>query len=88
MRIKTMIILLVAALLTFVIFQNTGRIKFTFLFADMYVSKLAALLLVAAIAFGLGVMVGRPNKVRRLGGGFTDGSNPDTLSDEDREYVK
>jgi uncharacterized integral membrane protein len=88
MRIKTMVILLVAVLLAIVIFQNTGQVKFTFLFADMYISKLAMLLLVAAIAFGLGVMVGRPKNVRRLGGGFTDGSNPNTLSDEDREYVR
>jgi uncharacterized integral membrane protein len=91
MRIQTIVIILITFLLTIILMQNTGTVRFTILFVDMYVSKLVMLFLVALIAFILGVLVGRPKTVRRLGGDFPDGEAEDkpsdTLSDEDRDYI-
>lgn len=91
MRIKTMIIILITVLFTIVLMQNTEPVTFTILFGTFRISKLAALAGFSVVAFILGVMVGRPKKVKTLGGGFNDGdydgTKPDTLSDEDRDYI-
>jgi uncharacterized integral membrane protein len=91
MRIKTMIIVLIAVLLTIVLMQNTEKVKFTFLFADFYISKLIMMTLISAVAFILGVLIGRPKRVKRLGGDSTnsdsDKENSGTLSDEDKDYI-
>jgi hypothetical protein len=46
---------------------------------------------VAVVAFILGVLVGRPSRVKKLGGTFIEGEHqredPNTLSDEDKEYI-
>ena len=86
-----MFIILVTVLITIVLVQNTGQVPFSFLWADFRVSKLVMLTFIAVVAFILGVLVGRPNKVKRLAGddadGEHDGRNPNTLSDEDRDYI-
>lgn len=86
-----MVIILITVLLTVVLMQNTEPVKFTILFGTFYISKLMALASFAVVAFILGVLVGRPKKVKTLGGGFNDGDydgkEPDTLSDEDRDYI-
>jgi uncharacterized integral membrane protein len=88
MRIKTIIILVVAILLAIVIFQNTGQVRFAFLFTDFYVSKLVMMLMIAVVAFILGYLAGRPKNIRKLGGNFTDDSNTtNTLSNEDKDYI-
>ena len=91
MRIKTIIIILITVLLTIVLMQNTNPVIFSFLWADFRISKLVMLLTVAIVAFILGILVGRPKRVKKLGGDFHDEStsttNPNTLSDEDREYI-
>jgi uncharacterized integral membrane protein len=91
MRIKTIVIILIAVLLTIVLMQNTGRVSFDFLWATFWMSKLVMLFLVAAIAFVLGVLVGRPKRVKRLGDDYSgdhfDKNDPNTLSDEDKEYI-
>jgi len=91
MRIQTIIIILITFLLTIILMQNTGTVRFTVLFVDTYVSKLVMLFLVSLIAFSLGVLVGRPKTVKRLGDDFPgDGAEDkqsDTLSDEDRDYI-
>jgi len=91
MRIKTIVIILVTILLTVAIMQNTGQIPFAFLWMHFYISKLFVMLLVAIIAFVLGVMVGRPRR-RFIPGSDAGEANehhdkPNTLSDEDREYI-
>jgi len=89
MRIKTIMVIAITILLTVVLMQNTDEVKFTFLFTDMYIPKLVMLTLVSVVAFILGIMVGRPTKVKRLG----DGSNAiknnlsNTLSNEDKDYI-
>jgi len=91
MRIKTIVIIVIAVLLTIVLMQNTGRVSFEFLWATFWMSKLIMLLLVAVVAFILGILVGRPKRVKRLGGDFTDNNldkdDHNTLSDEDKEYI-
>lgn len=91
MRIKTIIIILIAILLIIVLLQNNGPVSFSFLWADFRISKLTMLLIVSVIAFVLGILVGRPKKVRRLGGDYMvedpEQKTPGTLSDEDREYI-
>lgn len=91
MRIQTIVIILITFLLTIILMQNTGTVRFTILFVDMYVSKLVMLTLVSVIAFILGVLVGRPKTVRRLGGDFPNDNlekeTPGTLSDEDKDYI-
>ncbi len=90
MRITTMIIIVITILLTIVLMQNTEPVKFTILFGTFYVSKLMALLSFAVVAFILGVLVGRPKKAKYDIGGYHDSihkNDPDTLSDEDRDYI-
>jgi uncharacterized integral membrane protein len=86
-----MFIIFITVLLTVVIMQNTDRVRFSFLFADFMVSKLVVLLAVAIIGFLIGVMVGRPRKTKYMPDPDVevDGvkQHPDTLSDEDREYI-
>jgi uncharacterized integral membrane protein len=91
MRIKTIVIILITILFTIVLMQNTGSINFEFLWATFTISKLIVFALIALIAFVLGVLVGRPKRVKLLGGDFTD-TNSDktksnTLSDEDKDYI-
>jgi uncharacterized integral membrane protein len=91
MRIKTMFIIFITVLLTVVIMQNTDRVRFSFLFADFMVSKLIVLLAVAIIGFLIGVLVGRPRRTKYMPDPDVevDGikKNPDTLSNEDRDYI-
>ncbi|MBS1531350.1 MAG: LapA family protein [Bacteroidetes bacterium] len=91
MRIKTMIIIIITVLLTVVIMQNTEHVNFDFLFFTFRVSKLLMLLIVALVAFLIGVLVGRPGKPKYIPGQVEDfdpnKKKLDTLSDEDREYI-
>ena len=91
MRIKTIVIIVIAILLTIVLMQNTGRVNFEFLWATFWMSKLVMLFFVGAISFVLGVLVGRPKRIRKLSGDFIDGNldkgKSGTLSDDDKEYI-
>ena len=91
MRVKTIIIILITVILTVVLMQNTGRVNFEFLWATFAMSKLVMLTFIAVIAFILGVLVGRPKRIKRLGGESTDinleKGGPSTLSDDDKEYL-
>lgn len=91
MRIKTMFIILVTVLLTVVIMQNTKEVPFNFLFATFYVSKLVMLLTVAIASFIVGVLVGRPGRPKYVPSRDQEmnesKTKPDTLSQEDRDYI-
>jgi uncharacterized integral membrane protein len=91
MRIKTIIIILVTILLTVVLMQNTDPVHFEFLWATFRMSKLVMMAVIALAGFILGYLVGRPSRVKRLGVDFTnndiDKTTPDTLSEEDRDYI-
>lgn len=91
MRIKTIIVVLITVMLTIVLTQNTEPVTFSFLWASFRISKLVMMTAVSVVAFILGILVGKPSKVKRLGGTFIEGEhqrdNPNTLSDEDKEYI-
>jgi len=91
MRIKTIVIILITVLLTVVLMQNKDNVDFSFLWATFRISKLLILALVAAVGFILGLLVGRPKKVKRLGGDAVDNdtekSETNTLSNEDKDYI-
>jgi uncharacterized integral membrane protein len=91
MRVKTMFIILVTVLLTIVVMQNTKEVPFNFLFTTFYVSKLVMLLTVAVLSFIVGVLVGRPGKPKYVQGRDEEPEElkprPDTLSQEDRDYI-
>ena len=91
MRIKTIIIILITVLLTVILMQNSGAVYFKFLWATFLMSKLLMLFFVGAISFVLGVLVGRPKRVKKLGGDYTDNNfdqgTSNTLSDDDKDYI-
>lgn len=91
MRIKTMFIIFVTVLLTVVVMQNTKEVPFNFLFATFYISKLIMLLAVAVVSFIVGVLVGRPGRPKFVPGRDEEQDEqkpkPDTLSQEDRDYI-
>jgi len=91
MSIKTITIIVVTILLTAALAQNTDKVPFAFLFANFYVSKLMMMAVVAVVAFILGWLVGRPKKAKFDIGAYHDNihkkDDPNTLSDEDREYI-
>jgi uncharacterized integral membrane protein len=91
MRIKTIIIILITILLTTVLVQNNSRVNFEFLWTTFPMSKLVMLLIVSVVSFILGILVGRPKRVKRLGSDLTgdklDNGKTNTLSDEDKEYI-
>jgi hypothetical protein len=91
MRIKTMIIVIIAVLLTVVIMQNTDDVPFKFLFWKFNISKLLMMLAVAFIGFIIGALIARPGKPKYIPGHVED-ADPNkkqtgTLSDEDRDYI-
>ncbi len=91
MRIKTIVIILITVMLTIVLMQNTEPVTFSFLWATFRISKLVMMVAVGVVAFILGVLVGRPSRVKKLGGTYIEGEHQredsNTLSDEDKEYI-
>ena len=91
MSIKTIVVVVVAVLLTIVLMQNTDEVYFKFLFSTFRVSKLMMMLVVAVTGFILGLIIAWPKKQKFDIGGYHDAihdkNNPDTLSNEDREYI-
>ncbi|RFZ95042.1 hypothetical protein D0C36_05815 [Mucilaginibacter conchicola] len=91
MSIKNIVALVIVVLLTVIIMQNTDRVYFHILFSTVYTSKVKMLLPVAILAFILGVLVARPkNKKYNISEHYDDihgKEDPNTLSDEDRDYI-
>ena len=91
MRIKTIAIIIITMLLTVVLTQNTNATTWKFLWATFSISKLLVLFVVALIAFILGILVGKPKRVKRLGGDTGEEGvrhdSPNTLSEEDKDYI-
>jgi hypothetical protein len=97
MSARTILALVIAVLLTVVIMQNNEPVKFTFLFADIYIPKLVMLTAVSISGFLLGVLVASPRKKKQItdhdhSAGAMDDTHdnrtrPNTLSDEDRDYI-
>ncbi|QXV67354.1 hypothetical protein INP83_09785 [Mucilaginibacter sp. 21P] len=91
MSIKNIVALVIVVLLTVIIMQNTDGVYFHILFSTVYTSKVKMLLPVAILAFILGVLVARPkNKKYNISEHYNDihgKEDPNTLSDEDRDYI-
>lgn len=98
MRVSTIVAIVITVVLTVIIMQNTDEVKFRILFADVYLPKLVMMTAVAVAAFIVGVMAGRPRKTRRVemheDADFDEDDRdrryprrPNTLSDEDRDYI-
>jgi len=94
MRISTILIIIVTILLTIIMMQNTDPVKFTILFTDILMPKVVILTGFSVVAFILGVLAGRPRKVKRISDydyDHDEGSDirppAGTLSDEDRDYI-
>jgi len=80
MRVKTIVVLVIAVLITIVLMQNTDDVYFAFLWTSFRISKLVMMTGVAVFAFILGVLVGRPKKDKRSSG-------ENALSDDDKNYI-
>jgi len=91
MRINTLLILLVAILLTIVFTQNTDKVNFVFLWTSFNISKLILMIGVGVFAFISGVIVGRPKRIKKVIGDTFDNNfekrNHGTLSDHDKDYI-
>jgi uncharacterized integral membrane protein len=81
-----MFVVLITALLTIALMQNTDSVNFAFLWADFRLPKLVIMTAVSVVAFILGVLVGRPKRVKQLGG--ENSGNRSNLSEEDQDYIK
>jgi uncharacterized membrane protein YciS (DUF1049 family) len=98
MRVKTIFLLAVAIVLTALIMQNNQPAKFNILFIyGAYVSKLSVLLFVAIVSFVAGIVIAQPKKYK-IDTNHYEGdedeeedaprqTKPNTLSDEDRDYI-
>jgi uncharacterized integral membrane protein len=98
MSLKTTLAIIITIGLTILIIQNTEEATFTILFASVILPKLVMLTAVSVSAFILGVLVSGSSskKVRDHYDDYDDEGDdendqprrrPDTLSDEDREYI-
>lgn len=93
MKAKTIIIIIVTALLTAFLFLNSEAVSFDFIVVnDVYVSKLLVIGVCVLIGFILGFLVGRPRKTvssydTEIEKDYPTEENKSTLSDEDRDYI-
>jgi hypothetical protein len=98
MSFKTTVAIIITIGLTILIMQNKEEAEFTILFAEVKLPKLVMLTAVSASAFLLGILVSRPAKPKYQEpyDDYEDEDEdndsrprrrPDTLSDEDREYI-
>jgi hypothetical protein len=98
MSFKTTVAIIITIGLTVLIMQNSDEAVFTIFFTDVKLPKLVILTAVSVSAFLLGVIVSRPGRPKQQapyedyddeenGESNRAGRRPDTLSDEDREYI-
>jgi putative membrane protein len=92
MRIKTMFLIVATILLTIIITQNSADVTFNILFWHPVISRLVVMAVMTIAGFIIGYMIGRPRTIRidesHPSLNNPTGTPPDTLSDEDREYIK
>lgn len=98
MSFKTTVAIIITIGLTILIMQNQEDAEFTILFTTVRLPKLVMLTAVSVSAFLLGILVsrsGKPKKLQRYDEYNDDEEEdndrpkrrPDTLSDEDRDYI-
>ena len=64
MSFKTLVIVVLAVLITVIFMQNTDEVMFTVLWKQVFVSKVLMMLIVTVFGFIIGVIVARPKKKR------------------------
>ena len=92
MRAKTLILILIAVLLTMFIMQNSQVTGFTVFFTKANLSTQTVLATVAVLSFVVGTSVGTKRKKQPQVNGDDDYTNLDEkpssgLSDEDKDYI-
>ncbi|MBK0381680.1 hypothetical protein I5M32_01790 [Pedobacter sp. SD-b] len=102
MSFKTIVIIVLAVLITVIFMQNTDQVMFTLLWKEIYVSKLIMMLVVTLFGFIIGVIVARPRKKRkelsfdkevsfddedRANADYLSPKKSTGLSDEDNDYI-
>lgn len=88
MRPKTIVMLLIVVLLIVMILALAHNPNSGVIFGDM--PKTEVTVTAVVLSFVLGFMAGRPGrnkKYRDMYDGNSDHEDPDTLSDEDKEYI-
>ncbi|TKB95261.1 hypothetical protein [Pedobacter cryophilus] len=66
MNFKTIVIIILAVLITVIFMQNTDEVVFTLLWKQIYISKLWMMLTVTLFGFIIGVIVARPKKKKEI----------------------
>ncbi len=93
MNTKTVLIVILTALLTIFLMVNRDAVEFSFIIgAPVGVSKLVVIGICVLIGFVIGFIVGRPRKTvssydPEIEKGAQSTDNKSTLSDEDRDYI-
>jgi hypothetical protein len=97
MSFKTLLAIIITIALTVFIVQNKDEATFTVLFGTAVMSKMPVLIAVAIGAFILGLIVAGPKRKKQYEEEDeyddeeeeedTPRRRPDTLSDEDRDYI-
>jgi NADH:ubiquinone oxidoreductase subunit 6 (subunit J) len=102
MSFKTIIIIVLAVLITVIFMQNTDQVMFTLLWKEIYVSKLIMMLIVTVFGFIIGVIVARPKRKKKEvviesntpnqitntdDESYVSRKKQNDLSDDDRDYI-
>jgi len=90
MRAKTIFIIIFTALITIFLMINTDAVEFNFIFLKKDISKLVVVGVCTFVGFILGYWAGRPKTTVSSYDKEIDqhDNNKNTLSDEDRDYIK
>jgi uncharacterized integral membrane protein len=104
MSFKTIVIIILAVLITVIFMQNTDEVVFTLLWKQIYISKLWMMLAVTLFGFIIGVIIARPRKKKDITNQedvpfevnhpstedeeYISMKKPNELSDEDRDYLQ
>lgn len=83
MKLKTIFTILVTAILTLGLFQNSEAISMKFLWMDFQISKLVLMLVIFIVGLIVGLLWGAPKK--KIEDGEMENS---ILEDEDKEWLK
>lgn len=96
MNLKTIFIVIISVLVTIVLMNNTDEVDF-WIFGDARIPKLAILGTMFGLGLIVGFILGRPKKKivndndEESSDGlktYSESRPPNTLSDEDREYIR
>ncbi len=66
MSFKTIVIIILAVLITVIFMQNTDEVVFTLLWKQIFISKLWMMLAVTLFGFIIGVIIARPRKKKEI----------------------